>query len=78
MVFPKESGCHVYSLKSPKTGLSRPSSLLFQMTTPIIHEALSEQQLRLVFTVGKDRNRRRGLGPRIEKDLMMMMILTVV
>lgn len=40
MVFPKESGCHVYSLKSPKTGLHRPSSLLFQMTTPIIHEAL--------------------------------------
>ena len=78
MVFPKESGCHVYSLKSPKTGLSRPSSLLFQMTTPIIHEALSEQQLRLGFTVGKDRVRRRGLGPRIEKHLIMMMILTVV
>ena len=58
--------------------LSRPSSLLFQMTTPIIHEALSEQQLRLGFTVGKDRVRRRGLGPRIEKDLMMMMILTVL
>lgn len=78
MVFPKESGCHVYSLKSSKTGLSRPSSLLFQMTTPIIHGALSEQQLRLGFTVGKDRVRRRGLGPRIEKDLMMMMILTVL
>lgn len=78
MVFPKESGCHVYSLKSPKTGLSRPSSLLFQITTPIINEALSEQQLRLGFTVGKDRVRRRGLGPRIEKDLMMMMILTVL
>lgn len=76
-MFPKESGCHVYSLKSPKTGLSRSSSLLFQMTTPIIHKALSEQ-LRLGFTVGKDRVRRRGLGPRIEKDLMMMMILTVV
>lgn len=75
MVFPKESGCHVYSLKSPKTGLSRPSSLLFQMTTPIIHEALSEEQLRLGFTVGKDRVRRRGLGPRIEKDLMMMMMI---
>lgn len=75
MVFPKESGCHVYSLKSPKTGLSRPSSLLFQMTTPIIYEALSEQQLRLGFTVGKDRVRRRGLGPRIEKDLMMMMMI---
>ena len=77
-MFPKESGCHVYSLKSPKTGLSRPSSLLFQITTPIINEALSEQQLRLGFTVGKDRVRRRGLGPRIEKDLMMMMILTVL
>ena len=51
MVFPKESSCHVYSLKSPKTGLSRPSSLLFQMTTPIIHEALSEQQLRWLNTV---------------------------
>ena len=78
MVFPKESGCHVYSLKSPKTGLSRPSSLLFQKTTPIIHKALSEQQLRLRFPVGKDRVRRRGLGPRTEKDLMMMMILTVL
>ena len=77
-MFPKESGCHVYSLKSPKTGLSRSSSLLFQMTTPIIHKKHSEQQLRLGFTVGKDRVRRRGLGPRIEKDLMMMMILTVV
>ena len=79
MVFPKESDCHVYSLKSPKTGLRRPSSLLFQMTTPIIHKALSEQQLRLGFTVGKDRVRRRGLGPRTVKDLMMMMtILTVL
>ena len=77
-MLPRESGCHVYSLKSPKTGLSRPSSLLFQMTTPIIHKALSEQQLRLGFTVGKDRVRRRGLGPRTEKDLMMMMILTVL
>lgn len=82
MVFLKESGCHVYSLKNPKTGLSRPPSLLFRMTTPIIHKALSGQKLRTLgsgFTVGKGRVQRRGLRPRTEKELMtMMMILTVL
>lgn len=81
MVILKESGCHVNSLKSPKTGLSRPPSLLFQMTTPIIHKALSGQQLRTLgfgFTVGKERVQRRGLGPRTEKELMMMMMILTV